>query len=297
MAAADKKPTIVIKKITVVAGGGHGGSWKVAFADFMTAMMAFFLVMWLVGQSEEVKKSVADYFSSPSIIEYNFSNYGVELTLEKLFLDLLNEPLKAFEQFITPVDKKPNVMDMGTKKIQTSFLIAKIGDMAQNVQASSDEITFDIPEEYLFKSNTAIPAKDYAQIMERIRGVLEGLKDVDVYVNSEIPYSTDSLKATAKNTADARLDLILHKVEQSIQTENVDIFGKTSVEKTSSYNGKKDVRGYIKFRIRQKDFDSKQKVKSPEPSGVVYEEAPQKDEYDDFIKKLTEKAEGQKTNQ
>ncbi|NUN04377.1 MAG: chemotaxis protein MotB, partial [Bdellovibrio sp.] len=52
---AEKKPTIVIKKITVVAGGGHGGSWKVALADFMTALMAFFLVMWLLGQSEETK--------------------------------------------------------------------------------------------------------------------------------------------------------------------------------------------------------------------------------------------------
>ena len=80
MAAKDKKTTIVIKKVTVVAAGGHGGSWKVAFADFMTAMMAFFLVMWLVNQSEEVKKSVAEYFSTPSIIEYNFSTVVDGLT-------------------------------------------------------------------------------------------------------------------------------------------------------------------------------------------------------------------------
>ena len=45
--AEKKGSTIVIKKITIVAGGGHGGAWKVAFADFMTAMMCFFLVMWL----------------------------------------------------------------------------------------------------------------------------------------------------------------------------------------------------------------------------------------------------------
>ncbi|WP_374031179.1 flagellar motor protein MotB [Bdellovibrio bacteriovorus] len=53
---AEKKQTIVIKKIIVSGGGHHGGSWKVALADFMTALMAFFLVMWLVGQSEETKK-------------------------------------------------------------------------------------------------------------------------------------------------------------------------------------------------------------------------------------------------
>jgi chemotaxis protein MotB len=44
---------------------GGGGAWKVAYADFVTAMMAFFLVMWLVGQSDQVKEAVADEFSQP----------------------------------------------------------------------------------------------------------------------------------------------------------------------------------------------------------------------------------------
>ena len=50
MAAADKdaKRPIIIKKKKVIAGGHHGGAWKVAYADFVTAMMAFFMVMWLV---------------------------------------------------------------------------------------------------------------------------------------------------------------------------------------------------------------------------------------------------------
>lgn len=47
-----------------MAGKG-GGAWKVAYADFVTAMMAFFLVMWLCAQNTEVKRSVADYFSDP----------------------------------------------------------------------------------------------------------------------------------------------------------------------------------------------------------------------------------------
>ena len=48
---AQKKQLIVIKKVYVQAAAHHGGSWKVALADFMTAMMAFFLVMWLISQS------------------------------------------------------------------------------------------------------------------------------------------------------------------------------------------------------------------------------------------------------
>ena len=102
---AQKRQTIVIKKVYIQATGYHGGSWKVALADFMTAMMAFFLVMWLIGQSDDTKKAVSDYFSTPSVIEYNFQNFGAEITLEKLFLDLINEPLKAMQSFMEPSDK------------------------------------------------------------------------------------------------------------------------------------------------------------------------------------------------
>ena len=55
---ADREPMIVIKKITVNAAGAHGGSWKVAIADFKTARMAFFLLMWLVYHNEEFKQNV-----------------------------------------------------------------------------------------------------------------------------------------------------------------------------------------------------------------------------------------------
>ncbi len=49
-----------------MAGKGGGGSWKVAYADFVTAMMAFFLVMWIGSQDEKTKQSVANYFIDPS---------------------------------------------------------------------------------------------------------------------------------------------------------------------------------------------------------------------------------------
>src|SRR5260370_39746016 len=58
-------PPIIIKK-KIVHGGHHGGAWKVAYADFVTAMMALFIVLWLMGSSEPVKKAVAGYFRDPS---------------------------------------------------------------------------------------------------------------------------------------------------------------------------------------------------------------------------------------
>src|SRR6195952_5505155 len=57
---------IIVKRIKKTAGGHHGGAWKIAYADFVTAMMAFFLLMWLLGSTTEGdKKGIADYFASP----------------------------------------------------------------------------------------------------------------------------------------------------------------------------------------------------------------------------------------
>src|SRR5512139_1815176 len=57
---------VVIKKV-VKGGGHHGGSWKVAYADFVTAMMAFFLLMWLLATaSQQQKAAISEYFKNPS---------------------------------------------------------------------------------------------------------------------------------------------------------------------------------------------------------------------------------------
>ncbi len=62
-----KRPIYIVRK-KVVAGGHHGGAWKVAYADFVTAMMAFFLVMWLISTvSDEQRAAIFDYFKNPSL--------------------------------------------------------------------------------------------------------------------------------------------------------------------------------------------------------------------------------------
>jgi chemotaxis protein MotB len=63
----DQNPPIVIKRIKKVSGGGHhGGSWKIAYADFVTAMMAFFLLMWLIGSTTKGDlEGIAEFFSTP----------------------------------------------------------------------------------------------------------------------------------------------------------------------------------------------------------------------------------------
>ena len=65
--AGGKRP-IIIKRKKIVAGGHHGGAWKVAYADFVTAMMAFFMVMWLISSvNDEQRAALFDYFKNPSM--------------------------------------------------------------------------------------------------------------------------------------------------------------------------------------------------------------------------------------
>src|SRR3982751_1973632 len=70
---------IIIKKIKKGGHGGHhGGAWKVAYADFVTAMMAFFLLMWLINTtSPEQKRGIADYFAPASVSETTSGAGGI----------------------------------------------------------------------------------------------------------------------------------------------------------------------------------------------------------------------------
>ena len=65
MASKDREQPIIIIKKVVRGHAHHGGAWKVAFADFMTAMFALFLVLWMVNQSSDVKAAIAGYFQDP----------------------------------------------------------------------------------------------------------------------------------------------------------------------------------------------------------------------------------------
>ena len=92
------QPIIVIKK-SGGHGGHHGGAWKVAYADFVTAMMALFIVLWLMGSSEKVKVAVAGYFNDPkgtaSLTGTTMSGNGVEVVQADDSMQRLKEKLEA----------------------------------------------------------------------------------------------------------------------------------------------------------------------------------------------------------
>ena len=94
---SNQPPKIIVKKVYIEGHGGHhGGAWKVAYADFVTAMMAFFLLMWLLGATtEKQRKGLADYFA-PTLVELKQNSAGSDgLFGGESLMDKDNYPHKA----------------------------------------------------------------------------------------------------------------------------------------------------------------------------------------------------------
>ena len=110
----ETQPIIIKKK--VVHGGHHGGAWKVAYADFVTAMMALFIVLWLMGASEPVKKAVAGYFRDPSgKASDNGSGQGgvgENIALRKDDMGKLKEKLEYAMKQLPELEKLKNQVQM-----------------------------------------------------------------------------------------------------------------------------------------------------------------------------------------
>ncbi|MBI3791542.1 MAG: hypothetical protein HY275_11780, partial [Gemmatimonadetes bacterium] len=94
MAARDgERPLVIVKKVKKGGHAHHGGSWKVAYADFVTAMMAFFMVMWILGMDENTRKAVEGYFSNPTGFKKGYGSGSSPLANG-------NAPQKAIDQQI-----------------------------------------------------------------------------------------------------------------------------------------------------------------------------------------------------
>jgi chemotaxis protein MotB len=111
-----KRPIIIIKK-KAGHGGHHGGAWKVAYADFVTAMMALFIVLWLMNSSKQLQEAVGGYFKDPTgtskKVGTNQTGSGENFSLTKKNMEELKEQLqKSIKRQITNFDKLKNQIEM-----------------------------------------------------------------------------------------------------------------------------------------------------------------------------------------
>jgi chemotaxis protein MotB len=115
---AKTQPVIVIKR-NGGHGGHHGGAWKVAYADFVTAMMSLFIVLWLMGSSDKVKKAVAGYFNDPkgtaNLLGTTMAGDGIAVTTK------VNDNMKKLKEKLEEEIKAKKELESLSKQIEITI--------------------------------------------------------------------------------------------------------------------------------------------------------------------------------
>lgn len=145
MSTNDKRP-IVIKRIKKVAGGHHGGAWKIAYADFVTAMMAFFLLMWLLGSTtKDDLKGISEYFNTPlKVAMFGGSGSGDSSSIIKGGGKDLTRTTGQVKEGELPAEKKIINLKAATEellRLEKFKEIDKLKELKKNIEkAISDNV-------------------------------------------------------------------------------------------------------------------------------------------------------------
>ncbi|PZX18917.1 chemotaxis protein MotB [Palleronia aestuarii] len=192
------KPTIIKRKKVIAGGGHHGGAWKVAYADFVTAMMAFFLLMWLLNATTESQKNgLADYFS-PTISVARTSGGGEQVLYGTTALSkdtmstasaTATSPDKSAEAG-TPLDLPPPLAEIQDELTAASGESMVSDELLQHIITRvTDEglivDLFDLPGAPLFQGQTDRPTP----LLVELAGVVSeifGLARNEIAINGHV---------------------------------------------------------------------------------------------------------------
>ena len=199
---------IIIRKKKVMGHGHHGGAWKVAFADFMTAMFALFLVLWLVNQSSDVKAAVAGYFQDPL---GRAGEFGQSIVPG-------DGAQAAVKRVLTPTDvtslRAAEFRQLGEEIKEKLAQAPEFRSLAANVEISvtAEGLRIELIEDstgVFFESGNAMPRPGAASLLAMLgseltalpnRVVIEGHTDAAPYVVART-YSNWELSADRANTS------------------------------------------------------------------------------------------------
>ncbi len=176
---SDSDPPIYVIKKKGGHGGHHGGAWKVAYADFVTAMMALFIVLWLLSSSEEVKKAVGGYFQDPEgsgkLMGSTLAGVGEGLIVRQ---DDMNQLKEAIEKAMKEIPKFDEIKD------QVKITVTGEGLRIELMEAESG--TF-------FKSGSAGPSQSGSEMLRLLAQQLSKLPNkllIEGHTDSK-PFSPD----------------------------------------------------------------------------------------------------------
>ena len=197
----DTQQPIVVKKIKKGGGGAHGGAWKIAYADFVTAMMAFFLLMWLLGSTAQGDlKGIADYFTNPVKVSLSGGSGAGDATsiIQGGGMDLTST-FGQKKRAENETNKKPTL-----KQMKDAFEKSE-KEMLAGLKASMEAIIEATPSLAPFKNQLLL---DLTTEGLRIQIVDEKSRPMFDSASSELkPYTKDILR---------NIGAILNKVENRI---------------------------------------------------------------------------------
>lgn len=223
---------IIIRKKKVSHGGHHGGAWKVAYADFVTAMMALFIVLWIVGQSKQVKEYIAEYFKDPGAFSENTKGGGAfEFQKVSVGERLAEEHLKRQEE---------KLKQLGNQIMQEMQKVPSLGELVKQIKIDvtaegmrielieqSEQFFFDVGTANLKGEATkvlSIIASEIGKIPNHI--VMEGHTDARQYLRTD-GYSNYELSSDRANSArrvlvkngfpDSRIDQVIGYADKRLR--------------------------------------------------------------------------------
>ena len=143
---------IIVKKKVRRHGGHHGGSWKVAYADFVTAMMAFFMVMWILGMDQRLRQAIEGYFSNPVGYKKGYSGGATPISsgttpanvkANAIFLAAREYQQHRFDQVSRELRQKlDSVSEVGGLRARIEIIVTDAGLRIELIESETGDTFF-----------------------------------------------------------------------------------------------------------------------------------------------------------
>jgi chemotaxis protein MotB len=143
---------IIVKKKVKGHGGHHGGSWKVAYADFVTAMMAFFMVMWILGMDQQLRQAIEGYFSNPIGFKKGYSGGATPISsgsspasvkTNAVFLASREYQRKRFDEVSQSLHEKlDSVAQVGKLRAKVEIIVTDAGLRIELIESGTGDTFF-----------------------------------------------------------------------------------------------------------------------------------------------------------
>jgi chemotaxis protein MotB len=196
---ADEQQPIIIKKKKGGHGGHHGGAWKLALADLMTAMMTFFLVMWIVGMDVKTRAGLAEYFSNPGAFRVDTQSSPYILKMDGR-PPLINATIEQTSRKSTNVDVQ--AAEALASRIRTALRVdARFKDQldAVDIRVTDDGLMIEFIESsvgLLFEPGTAAFKPLGQQMLQAVIPVLIGAnRGLDIRAHADARLIADPRQA------------------------------------------------------------------------------------------------------